>query len=48
MALIADHRADNDFEVFVLADVTTADQTPSLVQGVPTAGDVNTIRWTKP
>jgi Tol biopolymer transport system component len=55
LAILADHRADNDFEVFTLADVTTADQTPTLLQGVPPAGgvpanggDVNVIRWTRP
>jgi dipeptidyl aminopeptidase/acylaminoacyl peptidase len=41
--LVADHRVDNDTELFVL-DPTQADQEPVLVIGVPESGDVNGVR----
>ena len=40
LAFVADHRKDNDFEVFRTLDVTTADQAPILVQAVVTGGDI--------
>lgn len=41
LAFVCDHRADNDFELFRIADVTTADQAPILVQGVVAGGDLD-------
>lgn len=45
IAFVADHRANNDFEVFRVLGVTTADQAPVLVRGVPASGDVAEILW---
>ncbi len=46
LAFVADHRADNDFELFRILDVTTADQAPVLVQGVVAGGDLgDVIDW---
>lgn len=42
LALIADHRANNDFELFRIPNATTADQVPVLVRGVVTGGDIST------
>jgi len=35
----------NDTELFRVANVTTADQTPILVQGVVTGGDMFSNTW---
>jgi hypothetical protein len=45
LAFIADHRVNNDFELFRIPNVTTADQTPTLVRGVAVSGDVNDLLW---
>ena len=45
LAFIADHRADNDSEVFRIANVTAADQAPILVRGVTPSGDVFDLSW---
>jgi len=45
LAFIADHRADNDSEVFRIANVTAADQAPILVRGVAPSGDVFDLSW---
>ncbi len=45
LAFIADHRADNDSEVFRVANVTAADQAPILVRGVAPSGDVFELSW---
>lgn len=43
----ADHRSRNDVEVFRTTDLITADQTPLLVQGVTSGGDVSSaVFWT--
>lgn len=45
LAFIADHEANNDSELFRVPNVNTADQTPLLVQGVPSGGDIFDILW---
>lgn len=46
LAVVADHRGNNVSELFRILDVTTADQAPVLVQGVPTSGDVgDLLEW---
>jgi hypothetical protein len=45
LALVCDQRANNDFEVFRLPNVTTADQVPVLVRGVVASGDVTELAW---
>ena len=45
LAFIADHRADNDSEVFRIANVVAADQAPILVRGVAPSGDVFDLSW---
>jgi hypothetical protein len=45
LAFVADHRANNDFEVFRIPNVTTADQAPVLVHGVVVSGDVTALAW---
>lgn len=44
-AFIADHCANNDFELFRVLNVTAADQTPSLVRGVVASGDLFDLDW---
>ena len=46
LAFYADHRVNNDGEAFVVPNVTTPLQTPTLVQGVVTGGDVFGMDWT--
>lgn len=45
LAFVSDHRADNDFELFRVPNVTTADQAPVLVRGVAASGDVTELAW---
>jgi Tol biopolymer transport system component len=45
LAFVADHRANNDFEVFRIPNVTTADQAPVFVHGVVVSGDVTALAW---
>lgn len=45
LAFVCDHRANNDFEVFRLPNVTVADQVPVLVRGVVASGDVTDLAW---
>lgn len=45
LAFVGDHRMDNAFELFSVPNVTTADQVPTLIQGVPTSGDVFDLDW---
>jgi Tol biopolymer transport system component len=45
VAFIGDHRADNDFELFRVLNVTTADQVPLLVRGVVASGDITDLDW---
>lgn len=45
IAFIADHRANNDFELFRVLDATTADQVPQLVRGVVSSGDIADLTW---
>jgi len=46
LALIGDQPADDVFVLLRLPNVTTADQTPIIVQGVPLNGDITDVRWT--
>lgn len=43
LALVADHRVNNDFELFRIPNVTTADQIPTLVRGVAASGDLTNL-----
>ena len=45
LAFIADHRADNDFELFRIPNVTAADQAPILVRAVAPSGDIFELSW---
>jgi Tol biopolymer transport system component len=45
LAFVADHRADNDAELFRVANVTTTDQAPILVRGVAASGDITDLLW---
>ncbi len=45
LAFLADHRADNDFELFRVPNVTSADQAPILVRGVAPSGDILDLSW---
>ncbi|CAN5893972.1 hypothetical protein BH11MYX4_BH11MYX4_07830 [soil metagenome] len=45
LAFIADHRADNDSELFRIPNVTTADQAPILVRSVAASGDIFDLAW---
>jgi hypothetical protein len=43
LAFVADHRVNNDFELFRIPNVTTADQIPTLVKGVVVSGDITDL-----
>jgi len=45
LALVADHRVNNDFELFRIPNVTTADQVPTLVRSVAASGDLTDVLW---
>jgi len=45
LAFVADHRMNNDFELFRIPNVTSADQAPTLVRGVATSGDITDVLW---
>ncbi len=45
LAFVCDHRANNDFELFRIPNVTTADQVPTLVRGVAVSGDITDLLW---
>jgi hypothetical protein len=45
LAFVCDHAANNDFAVFRVPNVTTADQAPVLVRGVAASGDVTDLSW---
>jgi Tol biopolymer transport system component len=45
LALVCDHRVNNNFELFRLPNATSADQAPILVRGVTGSGDVTELAW---
>lgn len=45
LAFVADHRVNNDFELFRIPNVTTVDQIPTLVRGVAASGDITDLLW---
>lgn len=46
LALVADHVLNNDGELYLIQNVTTANQEPTLLQDVVVGGDVFDVSWT--